>query len=443
MALHFIYSLLPLLILRGAASNPSNAPPHGRVDGPKHHGPPKCHGPDFVPDHILRLTYEEVNIGCQTRPSVLVNGSLPGPTLRLKPGKTSWIRVYNDMEDYNTTMHWHGLSQRTAIFSDGTPSASQWPIPPLHFFDYEVRPEKDDVGTYFYHSHVGFQMATASGPLIVEDGGQPPYDYDEDMMVHLSDYFNKTDTAIERGLVADPFVWSGETNAVLINGVGVPIGEEAGKDGCCRLPVLHVEAGKAYRMRFIGATALSMVQLAFEDHENLTIINADGHYTKPHSERFMQVSTGQRFDVLFQAKTHAELAGKNDYLIQFETKDRPSVYTGYGVLRYGGGKKIITRGPDKPPMSLPSATYAWLEYALEPLEPNNFPTSDDVTRQLTIYDRQVLTQIDIWRLNGDQWNDSTIYNTPGDRPYLIDIYERGPKAIPNYEAALDNKGWDP
>ena len=27
----------------------------------------------------------------------------------------------------------------------------------MNYFDYEVRPELDDAGTYFYHSHVGFQ----------------------------------------------------------------------------------------------------------------------------------------------------------------------------------------------------------------------------------------------------------------------------------------------
>ena len=65
---------------------------------------PQRHDSTFVPDHILHLTYENVSIGCQTKLSVLINGSLPGPELRLKPGKTSWIRVYNDMTDYNATI---------------------------------------------------------------------------------------------------------------------------------------------------------------------------------------------------------------------------------------------------------------------------------------------------------------------------------------------------
>jgi FtsP/CotA-like multicopper oxidase with cupredoxin domain len=56
-------------------------------------GRPVVHGSDFVPDHVLVVTYE-----------TLVNGSTPGPTLRLQPGKTSWIRVYNNMPNDNLTM---------------------------------------------------------------------------------------------------------------------------------------------------------------------------------------------------------------------------------------------------------------------------------------------------------------------------------------------------
>ena len=68
------------------------------------YGRPRRHDANFVPDFVLRVTYEDVSIGCQTRKSALVNGSLPGPELRLIPGKTSWIRVYNDIPDQNTTM---------------------------------------------------------------------------------------------------------------------------------------------------------------------------------------------------------------------------------------------------------------------------------------------------------------------------------------------------
>ncbi|KAK4497632.1 hypothetical protein PRZ48_010285 [Zasmidium cellare] len=408
---------------------------------PPHYGGPQWHDQSFHPDYILRITYQNISQGCQSRTSVVVNGTSPGPELRIPAGRTSWIRVYNDMEQDNTTIHWHGLAQRMAPFADGTPTASQWPIPPKRYFDYEVRPLKDEAGTYFYHSHVGFQAVSCAGPLIVEDAGPPPYDYDEERIVMLTDYFNKTDHTIESGLVGVPFTWSGETNAVLINGVGVSIGEKAG-NGSCQLPVINVDPGKTYRMRFIGATALSMTQFAIVGHDNFTIVEADGHYTQPHSEKFMQLSTGQRFDVIFKAKSQEELGNTTDYLIQMQTKDRPAVYNGYGVLRYSGGQSSITTGPAKPPITLTNATYNWAEYAFEPLYPNDFPTAAEVTRHLEIDSRQVLTHTDIWRMNGLQWNE-TSSPYPGDTPYLVQIYEKGPSAIPNYTAALANEGWDP
>ena len=121
------------------------------------------------------------------------------------------------MEQDNTTIHWHGLAQRMAPFADGTPTASQWPIPPKRYFDYEVRPLKDEAGTYFYHSHVGFQAVSCAGPLIVEDAGPPPYDYDEDIPVVFADWYMKSDEEVETGLTSIPFKWSGEPNALIFN----------------------------------------------------------------------------------------------------------------------------------------------------------------------------------------------------------------------------------
>lgn len=165
------------------------------------------HDGSFQPDEILRVSYDKVNMGCRWRESAVINGTSPGPPLRIKPEQTTWVRVYNDMETENLTMHWHGLSQSIAPFSDGTPQISQWPIPPQHFFDYELHPVAEEAGTYFYHSHVGFQTVSAIGPLIVEDAEACHYDYDEERIFQLTEYFNKSDDSIVEGLIASPFVW--------------------------------------------------------------------------------------------------------------------------------------------------------------------------------------------------------------------------------------------
>lgn len=62
------------------------------------------HDETFVPDHVLRVTKQNISVACEHRMSVVINGTSPGPTLHLKPGKSTWIRVYNDMSDSNLTM---------------------------------------------------------------------------------------------------------------------------------------------------------------------------------------------------------------------------------------------------------------------------------------------------------------------------------------------------
>jgi L-ascorbate oxidase len=94
---------------------------HGDLSSAARH----VHDRHFTPHHILRATSENLTIDRHTRPSsVVVNGTDPGPTIRLREGETRWIRVYNDILDQNLMIHWHGLTQRVAPFSDGTPQVS-------------------------------------------------------------------------------------------------------------------------------------------------------------------------------------------------------------------------------------------------------------------------------------------------------------------------------
>jgi len=129
-------------------------------------------------------------------------------------------------------------------------------------------------GTYFYHSHVGFQAVSASGPLIVDSQEPPPYHYDDEKIVFIQDTFSKDFSTIEKGLINNPFIWSGEAAAILVNGKG---GGSANGTMCnASLSVIDVEPGKTYRLRFVGATALTFASLAIEGHEGLEVIEADG-----------------------------------------------------------------------------------------------------------------------------------------------------------------------
>jgi len=62
------------------------------------------HDAGFKPDFYLSVTYQNHSVACEHRMSALINGTSPGPALRLPAGKTSWVRVCNNMDEFNTTI---------------------------------------------------------------------------------------------------------------------------------------------------------------------------------------------------------------------------------------------------------------------------------------------------------------------------------------------------
>lgn len=355
--------------------------------------------------------------------------------------------VRREINKEGTAQHWHGLAQRMAVFSDGSPQGSQWPIPPGHFFDYELQTTIEDAGTHFYHSHVGMQALTVAGSLVVEDCGPTPYHFDDERTLLWSDLFTETDQQMEADLTSVQFAWPGETRALLLNGQGISRRSEGSLQSPypnCSLPVIDVDPGKQYRFRFIGATGLSLVSMAFEGHSNLSVVQVDGdQWTQPAPVDRIQVASGQRFDVLFPAKTEKQLAdeGRTTYFLQFETRARPEIFRGYAVLRYRKSAPLPAF-PDEPPVRIPLSTADWLEYQLQPLhpEPDGHPRLSEVTRRVTINSTQLIdpqSGLLMWRLADQSWTE----NAPV--PLLVDIYKRGAKAIPDFKAAMANHGWDP
>ncbi|KAI0470097.1 Cupredoxin [Xylariaceae sp. FL0804] len=418
------------------------------------------HGGDWKPEYVLIATAENITVNCESRYSVVLNGTSPAPTLHLQEGKTTWVRVHNRMVDQNTTVHWHGLSLRTAPFSDGTPLVSQWPIAPGEFFDYEIHPEVGDAGTYFYHSHVGLQAGTAHGLLLVDqaEDAAPPYEYDEEVPILFGDYYRKLDDEMEAGLVANPFVWSGEPDAIKFNDRTGNASFSNATDDSCKPYVISVKPGKTYRLQVVGVTSLSFVMMAIEGHGHLTIIEADGQYTKPAETDHIQVAPGQRFSALLTTKSQQELDadGKSSYWIRYESRDRPTRVTGYAMLQYeseSGGDVLPSDLPDSSPVALPEdlAVYTrWLEYTLESLHTGDpFPTLSDVTRTVYItveqhvvdgfYNGSVNGMLQ-WDQNNLTWAEAYIAAQRYE-PYLVTAYTT--QETPDYEAAMRTGGWDP
>jgi FtsP/CotA-like multicopper oxidase with cupredoxin domain len=81
------------------------------------------------------------------------NGSIPGPTLRVRQGSEVAVRFTNRI-DLESTVHWHGL--RLDNRYDGVPEGEhhgmQPPVPTGSSFIYHLR--FPDPGIYWYHPHV-------------------------------------------------------------------------------------------------------------------------------------------------------------------------------------------------------------------------------------------------------------------------------------------------
>lgn len=230
----------------------------------------------------------------------------------------------------------------------------------------------------------------------------------------------------------------------------------------CGPEVIEVEPDKTYRFRIIGGVSLSPLAMAFEGHENLTIIAADSSYTKPAQTNLIEIAAGQRYDILLHTKTEAELeeAGKSQFWIPMETRYRHQNNTFYGIVSYntnndtGSSTEVPESPPGENPVDLPYALHEWMEYTLEPLVPNNFPSADEVTRQvfLTSVQRNSSQGQVMWVVNNETWtednqhrDDDPYYdvNDAAGSPYLVNIYQNGDKALPDYDVAIQNGGRDP
>ncbi|EXJ83429.1 hypothetical protein A1O1_07052 [Capronia coronata CBS 617.96] len=444
---------------------------------------PVHHDWNFIPDIVLRVSVATIQLNCQPRLSTLVNGTYPGPPVYLEPEQTTWIRVYNDAP-VNTTMHWHGLSLSTAPFADGSPQASQWPIPPGHFFDYELHPNAYDAGTSMYHCHVGFQAITGSGPLIVKDASPLPYPYDDEVIMKIGDFYPEDDHTIESMLTWAPIVWPGDPTALLVNGQSgtAPSPQNpTPSDSSCQPWIMDVEPDKTYRVRLIGGTAISLVLMGFEDHSNLTIIETDNAYVYPVETSYMQIDSGQRFSFLLKTKGRDELRGRSTFWIQLETRQENRVISAWALLNYVNHQKQPPPPPQSPPRSskgriqyhpanpseptnttipsspiltLPSDVTTWLEYTFQNPPFAGYdppPPSSEVTRRVVISTLQILNTTSNRTLmvsNNASWFDAAPQGPTTQIPYLVEMLQSGTinGAAPDFDRGAsnpDSPGLDP
>jgi len=138
----------------------------------------------FAGQYDLLIEKNPINLTGRERVATMINGSVPGPVLRWREGEDVRVRVTNRLDE-PTSIHWHGILLPANM--DGVPGISFDGIAPGATFTYRI-PVKQS-GTYWYHSHSGFQeQAGMYAPIIIVPAQPETYRYDREYVVMLSDW---------------------------------------------------------------------------------------------------------------------------------------------------------------------------------------------------------------------------------------------------------------
>ena len=146
----------------------------------------------------LEIAETPVNFTGTPRMGTSINGSIPGPTLYWREGDTVTIRVRNRLREA-TSIHWHGMILPYQM--DGVPGISFKGIPPGETFTYKFKVQQN--GTYWYHSHSGFQeMTGVYGAIVIVPKEQEIHQVDRDHAILLSDWTDEAPMEVFKKLKA-------------------------------------------------------------------------------------------------------------------------------------------------------------------------------------------------------------------------------------------------
>ena len=262
------------------------------------------------------------------RLATVVNGQLPAPLLRWREGDTVTLKVTNRLR-VPTSIHWHGIL--VPFQMDGVPGISFPGIAPGESFTYRFPVRQS--GTYWYHSHSGFQEQTGLyGPLVIEPAGGERFPAERDYVVMLndwsddspehifatlkrqSDYYNYAMPTVpdffrdvrEHGLeqaLARRRMWermrmnptdysdvSGHTYTYLVNG-HTPAGNWTGL----------FRPGEKVRLRFINGSSMTFFDVRIPGLK-MTVVAADGQDVEPVSVDEFRIAVAETYDVIVEPK---------------------------------------------------------------------------------------------------------------------------------------------
>ena len=142
---------------------------HGEANGPGHHLGPGRLITDLVADparpadlRVELVTRQEVlRIGGRSIAGFTVNGTSPGPEIRVRQGQLIEVHLRNESVSAGVALHWHGVDVPNAM--DGVAGVTQDAVPIGGEFSYRF--VADRAGSFWYHSHQVSNPQVAGGLL--------------------------------------------------------------------------------------------------------------------------------------------------------------------------------------------------------------------------------------------------------------------------------------
>ncbi len=313
----------------------------------------------------LTISKTPVNFSGKTRMATTVNGTLPGPTLRWREGEAVTIRVTNMLQQ-QTSIHWHGILLPYQM--DGVPGISFHGIEPGETFTYQFKVQQ--AGTYWYHSHSGFQEQEGLfGAIVIEPAESQDLAAARDYVITLadwsdespkrvlnklktqSDYYNFNQPTVGQffndvaqqgwsAALAKRRMWnqmrmnptdladvSAYTYTYLMNGA-------ASSDNWTGL----FQPGEQVRLRLINSSAMTFFDVRIPGLK-MTVVQADGQNVVPVTVDEIRMGVAETYDVLVTPTAEA-------HTIFAQSMDR----TGYvrGTLAQQIGLSAAVPELDKP-----------------------------------------------------------------------------------------------
>ena len=290
-----------------------------------------------------------------------INGMLPAPTLKWVEGEEVTIHVKNNLQE-DSSIHWHGIILPSKM--DGVPGISFDGIKPGETFTYKFTLNQS--GTYWYHSHSGFQEQTGVyGSIVIEPKEKDPYSFDEDYVIALSDWSDEKPKNVYRKLkVAGDYynrvgrtvgdfasevkefgLWNAFNARKMWNNMSMTDRDLSDVSGSTYTYLMNgynpasnftalFKKGQKIRLRFINSSAMSFFDIRIPGLK-MTVVAADGNNVKPVEVDEFRIGTAETYDVIVEPKD------QKAYAIFAQSIER----SGYAIGHLTYNKNVLAMVP--------------------------------------------------------------------------------------------------